>query len=70
MSLYSTTVTALASNTLEFRGTGAADSLGGIIDNVELTAGTQSNTIPDGGTTAVLLGCALSGLAYFRRKQG
>ncbi|HSU55331.1 MAG TPA: hypothetical protein VLT36_14840, partial [Candidatus Dormibacteraeota bacterium] len=62
MSLYTTTVTALANNTLEFRGTGIQDSYGAIIDNVQLNA-----PVPDGGLTAALLGMGLSSLGWARR---
>jgi RTX toxin RtxA len=53
MSLYSTTVSVLANNTLEFRGTGTQDSLGALVDNVVL------DSVPDGGITATLLGAAM-----------
>ena len=62
MSLYSTTVSALDNNTLEFRGTGIQDSYGAIIDNVQL------NAVPDGGYTLALLGLALVGVGGLRRK--
>ena len=62
MTLYSTNVTALAVNTLRFTGTGTNDSLGAIIDDVQL------NSVPDAGSTATLLGLGLLGLGYLRRR--
>jgi hypothetical protein len=63
MALFSTSVTSGAINTLEFVGTGTEDSLGALIDNVQL------NGVPDGGTTVTLFGLALTGLGLMRRKQ-
>jgi len=65
MTLFSTTVIALAgSNTLEFKATGGSDSLGALIDDVQL------NSVPDGGFTALLLGVGVFGLRYVRRIVG
>jgi|SRR5688572_1060379 len=62
MQLFSTTVTGLAgSNELAFVSTGPSDSLGALIDDVQL------NQVPDGGLTAMLLGVGLVGLARIRR---
>lgn len=44
MTQYSTTLTALASNTLEFRGTGSSDSFGALIDDVNLTPVPEPST--------------------------
>ena len=62
MALYSATVTAVGGNNyLHFIGTGTQDSLGALIDKVEL------NSVPDGGLTAMLLGLGLLGLGSVRR---
>lgn len=62
MSLYSTTVIAVAgTNELAFVSTGVSDSLGALIDDVQL------NQVPDGGLTAMLLGVGMFGLARLRR---
>jgi hypothetical protein len=70
-------------NTLTLRGTGVlhmtgfTDTLGDWIFTANSLGGTfsfsASNSalgLPDGGTTAILLGAALSGLALLRRKLG
>jgi len=62
MQLYSTLVTAVAGNNeLKFVGTGGSDSIGALIDDVQL------NQVPDGGVTALLLGAGVLGLARIRR---
>ena len=61
MTLYTHAVTAAASNTLTFKGTGASDSYRALIDNVQLTA------VPDAGVTSALFGMALAGLGILRR---
>lgn len=63
MALYTKTVTAQASNTLSFVGTGTSDSYGALIDNVQLTA------VPDAGVTGLLFGMAVAGLAGLRRRM-
>ena len=62
MSLYSTTVTGLANNTLEFVGTGTSDSYGGLVDDVQL------NAVPE-PTTMALIGLGGLSLLLFRRRQ-
>lgn len=44
MTQYSAQLTALASNTLEFRGTGSSDSYGALIDDVNLTPVPEPST--------------------------
>jgi len=44
MTLYSTTVAGLASNTLELRGTGTQDQYGAIVDDVQLAAVPEPST--------------------------
>ena len=53
-------------NTLTFLVTNTAGPGGTLVQNLTGSA----NAVPDSGGSLVLLGCALSGLAYFRRKQG
>lgn len=51
-----------ASNvTISFEGSGG-DNIGMLLDNVRL------NSVPDGSNSLVLLGAALLGLVYFRRR--
>ena len=62
---YSITVPAFASSTtLAFGTTGPGGF--SFLDDVSVTP----TTVPDGGTTVSLLGCALVGLAGLRRKLG
>jgi hypothetical protein len=61
MVLFSTVVNGAGSNTLEFKGTGASDSYGAIIDDVRLVA------VPEGGLTAMLLAVGLLWVAGIRR---
>jgi hypothetical protein len=62
MQLFNTQVIAVAGNNeLAFVSTGAGDSLGALIDDVQL------NQVPDGGATALLLGVGVLGLARIRR---
>ena len=62
MQLFTTFVTAGGgSNELKFVSTGNSDSLGALIDDVQL------NHVPDGGATALLLGVGVLGLARIRR---
>ena len=62
MQLCTTTVTAVGGNNeLAFVSTGASDSFGALIDDVQL------NAVPDGGATAMLLGLSILGLARLRR---
>jgi hypothetical protein len=62
MQLYTTMLIAVAGpNTLAFRGTGASDSFGALIDDVKL------ESVPDGGVTALLLGMGLVALRRVRR---
>ena len=49
---------------LSFVGIGTNDSLGTLIDDVQLNA---VNGVPDGGVAATLLGLALAGVGVFRR---
>jgi hypothetical protein len=48
---------------IEFQGTGG-DNIGMILDNVQL----DQVQVPDGGSTVVLLGIALCGAGFVRRK--
>ncbi len=66
MSLFSTTVAALPSNTLEFRGTGTQDSYGAIIDNVQLNAVPEPTTMIAGAL--LLLPFGVSTLRMLRKK--
>jgi hypothetical protein len=62
MVLFSTIVTALnGNNTLEFVSTGGSNSLGALIDDVQL------NSVPDGGMTGLLLAMGGIGLGWVRR---
>jgi len=62
MQLFTAVVTANAgNNTIGFVGLGTDNSLGALIDDVELTA------VPDGGLTALLLGVGMIGLRFARR---
>jgi VPDSG-CTERM motif len=49
-----------------FQDAGAFDNIGNLLDNVRLDDGTVGS-VPDGGTTAALLGLGLVGLASLRR---
>lgn len=63
MQLFTAPVIAIAgNNTLEFKATGLSDSLGALIDDVQLDA------VPDGGLTALLLGVSIFGLRCVSRK--
>ena len=53
-----------ASTALQFLGIGS-DATNWLLDDVSVNA---VGTVPDGGTTVSLLGCALLGLAALRRK--
>lgn len=61
--LFSFNVAAPGTYALSFTGTGTSDTLGTLIDDVQLNA----NGVPDGGVTALLLGLALAGVGVFRR---
>lgn len=62
MQLFTAIVTANAGvNSIGFVGTGTSDSLGALIDDVQL------NSVPDGGLTALLLGVGVFGLRLMRR---
>jgi len=60
MTRYSVNVVATGNDTLAFQGTGTSDSFGAIIDDVR---------VPDGGATLALLGMALGGLGFLRRRM-
>ena len=63
MQFYSTLVAAgVGPNELAFVSTGTSNSLGALIDDVQL------NHVPDGGATLVLLGFALGAMAFIRRQ--
>jgi len=68
MSLFSMTVTGAALNTLEFRGTGASDSLGGILDDVQLDAAVPEPTTIIAGAL-LLLPFGASTLRILRKRQ-
>jgi len=65
MALASFNVNATGSDTLAFRGAGLENSYGALIDDVQLN---PRNSVPDGGMTVSLLGMAMTGLFYLRRK--
>ena len=68
MTLYTAQVVAGATNTLTFKGTGASDSYGALIDNVQLNdLVVNPNAVPDGGLTSALLGLSIVGLGVVRR---
>lgn len=62
MSLYSTTVSSGAINTLQFVGTGTQDSYGALIDKVSI------DNVPDSGSTMTFMGLGLLAVAGVRRK--
>lgn len=68
MLLYSTQVIATGNDTISFVGKGTNDSLGAIIDKVQLNeVVVNPNSVPDGGLTSALLGLSIVGLGVVRR---
>jgi hypothetical protein len=51
------------SDQIFFAADGVSDALGGYLDNVSV-----ASSVPDGGTTAAMLGMAMASLALIRRK--
>jgi hypothetical protein len=51
------------SDQIFFAAGGVSDALGGYLDNVSV-----ASSVPDGGTTAAMLGMAMASLALIRRK--
>ncbi len=55
------------STTLEFRGVGTSDSLGGYIDDVRLNESVRTS-VPDAGSSVALFALGLMGMAGLNRK--